>query len=102
MNDFATAAGHWYALDGSPCYTIVGRNGRERPTTLRDARKLGLVPSVTGIIKMMAAPGLEAWKANELLMAALTAPAWTGGSEAAWIAEIKRTATERGRSTAEQ
>ena len=37
--------------DGTPAYTIVGKNGKERPTTLRDARQHGLLPSVSGIIR---------------------------------------------------
>lgn len=100
MSDWANASGHYYRLDGTPFYTIVGKNGKERPTTLRDARKLGLVPSVTGIIRLLSAPGLEQWKANELLMAALTAPPCVG-PESAWIAEIKKTAGERAAQAAE-
>jgi len=52
-------AGHWYRRsDGSPQYTIVGKNGKERDTTLRDAREHNLVPSVTTIMRIAAAPGL--------------------------------------------
>jgi hypothetical protein len=74
MTEFATSAGHWYTLDGEPCYTIVGKNGAERNTTLRDARTMALVPSVTTIIRQAAAPALEKWKRDQLLMAALTLP----------------------------
>ena len=73
MTDFATEAGHWYKADGTPCYTMEGKNG-PRPTTLRDARKLILYPSVTKIIKEAAAPGLESWKRKNLLLAAMTLP----------------------------
>ena len=31
--------GHWYDKDGNSQYTIVGANGKERNTTLRDARE---------------------------------------------------------------
>lgn len=65
---------HWYDKRGAPCYTVIGGNGKERPTTLRDARKLNLVPSVTTIIKVAAAPGLENWKVDQALMSALTLP----------------------------
>lgn len=71
---FATSSGHWYALDGTPYYTIVGKNGKERNTTLRDARAHNLVPSVTSILKVLASPGLEQWKQKQLLEAALTLP----------------------------
>ena len=74
MADYATEGGHWYKEDGSPMHTIIGNNGKERPTTLRDARKLGLYPSVTSIMGIIAKPGLDAWKQNQAIMAALTSP----------------------------
>lgn len=70
----ASEAGHWYKADGSPCYEVPDKQGNLRPATLRDARKLGLYYSVTGIIRCAAAPGLETWKQNQVLMAALTLP----------------------------
>ncbi len=73
---FATSGGHWYRLNGEPAYTVTGANGKERNTTLRDARTLQLVPSVTTIIREAAAPGLEKWKRDN--------PDWeTIGREAA-------------------
>ncbi len=102
MSDFATAGGHWYAPDGSPAYTIVGANGKERPTTLRDARKLGLLPSVTGIIRMAAAPALERWKRNQVLMSAMTLPAVAGESSDAFIARVEQDWQEQGRAAADR
>lgn len=102
MSDFATQGGHWYALDGSPKYTITGANGNERPTTLRDARKLNLVPSVTGIIRMAAAPALEKWKRNQVLLAALTLPRLTDEPEVAWLARVERDWQVQGRDAAER
>ena len=52
-------------------YTIIGKNGKERNTTLKDAKKLGLVPSVTEIIKTKASGyQLEIYKQNQLIDAA--------------------------------
>lgn len=66
LTDFASQGGHWYAQDGTPTYTIEkAKGGGLRPTTLRDARKLDLVPSVTGILKMQVAPQLEMWKVEQ-------------------------------------
>ena len=65
---------HWYDRQGNPRYTVKGANGRERNTTLRDARKYDLVPSVTTILNVAAKPGLEAWKQQQILLAALTLP----------------------------
>lgn len=62
---------HWYDLDGNPCYTQPKANGKgERATTLRDARKLNLVPSVTTIMQVLAKPGLDVWKTSQTLEAA--------------------------------
>lgn len=71
-NKFTAESGHWYAQDGEPMYTIVGANGRERNTTLRDAKSLGLVPSVTTIIGMIAKPSLENWKIDQALKSVLS------------------------------
>lgn len=102
MSDFATAAGHWYALDGAPRYTIIGKNGKERNTTLRDARELGLVPSVTTVIRMAAAPALEKWKRNQVLLAALTLPRGQDESEGAWLARVEQDWQEQGRAAADK
>lgn len=87
MADFATEAGHWYRPDGSPCYEMEGKNG-PRPTTLRDARKLNLYPSVTKIIKEAAAPGLESWKRKQLLLAAMTLPRLPDEDEDSFIKRV--------------
>ncbi len=65
---------HWYTRDGVPCYEVRAKNGRMRKTTLRDARKMQLVPSVTTILKIVANPFLEKWKQSMLVEAALTFP----------------------------
>ena len=68
---FTSESGHWYTQEGDPMYTIVGANGVERNTTLRDAKSLGLVPSVTTIIGMIAKPFLENWKIDQALKSAI-------------------------------
>lgn len=85
---FATEASHWYRPDGSAVNTVIGANGKERPTTLRDARKLGLYPSVTTILKAAAKPGLERWKAEQLLMSALTLQQLPMESEQSWVGRV--------------
>ena len=95
-------SGHWYALDGTPMYEIVGANGKKRPTTLRDARKLNLLPSVTGIIRCAAAPGLENWKAEQLMLAALTLPRNPDEAESAWLDRVRHDSRETARKAAER
>ena len=73
-NKIAQESGHWYCPDGTPCYTIKGKNGEDRPTTLRDAKKLGLLPSYSEIMKIYPKPALDAWKVRQGIMAALTIP----------------------------
>ncbi len=71
----ASEQGHWYDKQGAAVYEVPRvKGGGMRPTTLADARKLGLVPSVTTILSCAAKPGLEAWKAKQILEAALTLP----------------------------
>jgi len=66
---------HWYHKDGRPCYEVQKAKGDGmRPTTIADARKLNLVPSVTAIINIAAKPGLQKWKLQQMLHAALTLP----------------------------
>lgn len=98
----ATESGHWYAKDGTPAYTITGANGKVRNTTLRDARKFNLVPSVTTIIRMAAAPGLERWKQEQVLLAALTMPRAEGEDEQTYMARILEDSKAQGRDAAEE
>ena len=69
------SASHWYWPNGEPMHEVLRADGTAtRPTTLRDARKLGLYPSVTNILNVIAKPGLDAWKQEQAILAALTLP----------------------------
>ena len=69
------SASHWYYPDGTPLHEVPRADGKgTRPTSLRDARKLGLFPSVTNVLSILAKPGLEAWKQEQAILAALTLP----------------------------
>lgn len=93
--EYATSAGHWYTKTGEPAYTVIGKNGKERATTLRDARQMNLVPSVTTILRCAAAPGLEQWKRQNLLMAAATLPRVEGESADEWIKRVEADASKQ-------
>lgn len=82
-------------------YTVTGANGKERPTTLRDARKLGLVPSVTTILNVAAKPALNAWMQRQVLMAALTLPRLEEESEDTYISRIIDDSKEWSRAAAD-
>ena len=64
--------GHWYKRDGTPMYEVECKTkpGQMRPTTVRDARELGLIPSVTTITKISPKPFLEDWRVEQFLKAA--------------------------------
>ena len=69
------SASHWYFPDGTPLHEVPRADGKgERPTSLRDARKLGLFPSVTNVLGVISNPGLAAWKQEQAILAALTLP----------------------------
>ena len=93
---------HWYRQDGGPQYTVKAKDGSERPTTLRDARKMDLVPSVTTILKVAAKPGLEQWKLEQMLLSALTLPRLPVEDEKAYIARIVADSKETGKQAAEK
>lgn len=66
---------HWYHPDGRPCHKVEKASGDGmRDTTIRDARQLGLYPSVTSVLSVVAKPGLEAWKQEQAILAALSLP----------------------------
>ena len=95
-------AGHWYDKDGLPTYTIVGANGKERNTTLRDARQWGYVPSVTTIIGVAAKPSLENWKVNQALNSAITLEQDPGESIEDFTNRCKQDSKKIGRDAAER
>ena len=95
MSDWASESGHWYRPDGTPAYTLIGKNGRERATTVRDAREQGLLPSVTTIIRCAAAPGLEKWKRDQLALAMATLPKIEGETWDAFIARAAKDSEEQ-------
>src|SRR3954471_18181417 len=68
-------ASHWYLRDGTPFHDVEKKDGTGiRPATLADARKVGALPSVTNVLGVLAKPGLDAWKIEQGIMAALTLP----------------------------
>jgi len=97
MAIISTESGHWYDLKGNPAYTITGSKGQERNTTLRDARKVGLVPSVTTILSVLAKPGLERWKMIQLLQSALTLPKLEGESLDGYAERVIADSQEQGK-----
>ena len=68
---------HWYcAITGAPRYTSIGKNGKERNTTLRDAKANPgtLVPSVSTINGQLSKDGLNSWLQGEAVKATVDNP----------------------------
>jgi hypothetical protein len=86
---------HWYcAKSGEPRYTTIGKNGKERNTTLRDARDGSLVPSVTTINGMLSKAGLNQYFQRMAIQAALDHPKWEGESNEDYIKRLLELAKE--------
>lgn len=95
-------AEHWYSRSGEPCYEQVTQKGGLRSTDLRDARKKGLVPSVTTVLNVVAKPQLEVWKVNQGIMAALTLPRWDDEPEADYLKRIMADSKQQAKDAAEE
>lgn len=93
---------HWYSRDGKSAYQVEGKNGQMRATTLRDARQLSLVPSVTTILGVADKPALNLWKQQQVLLAALTLPKEPNESEADWLVRVLKDSKETGRKAADR
>jgi hypothetical protein len=93
---FASESGHWYLPCGKPFYTIIGKNGKERGVTLRDARPVNAVPSVSAIMKLAPAPQLENWKLNQVIQIAHENPREDTEGQQAYMDRIQRIFRKRG------
>lgn len=94
--------GHWYTREGAPCYEQRTKAGGVRPTSLSDARKQGLVPSVTTVLKVIDKPQLTAWCVDQGILAALTLPRIEGESEAAFLSRVREDGKAQARGAAEE
>lgn len=99
----ASEGGHWYDRDGTPRYEVPRADGKgDRPATIRDARKFGWYPGVTSIIRCAAAPGLERWKIEQAILAALTLPRIEGESNESLLARIRADSEEQAKKARER
>lgn len=97
----ASESNHWYTRDGVPMYTVEAKKGGQRATTLRDARTMNLVPSVTTILNVAAKPALLAWMQQQVLYAALTLPRRPDEPEKDYIDRIISDSKEQGKAAAD-
>lgn len=102
VKEHQSESGHWYLPNGSPAYRVIGKNGKERNTTVKDAREHGLLPSVTTIIGCASKPALDVWKQQQAILAALTLPRLEGESEEDWLSRVVSDSKETAKQAAER
>lgn len=93
---------HWYTSEGAPCYEVTAKNGNSRATTLADARKMGLVPSVTTVLSVLAKPALETWKVRQGILAALTLAREPGEADDTYLSRLLTDSGQQARAAAEE
>ena len=73
---------HWYDRDGKAVFEVPkAKGGGTRPTTIADARKLGLYPSVTTVLSVLAKPQLVDWQLGQVAGKAYSNPPQDGESQ---------------------
>lgn len=98
----AGESAHWYTRTGEAAYEVPKKGGGLRPATLRDARKLDLLPSVTSIMSIKAKPQLTNWMIRQAVMSALTLPRLDGESDEAFLKRVEQDRQAQGREAAEE
>ena len=89
---------HWYcAKTGEPRYKKLGKNGKERSVTLRDAKAEPgtLVPSVSTITSQLSKEGLNSWFQSEAIKAAMENPRGLQEEEKDYVARILELAKKK-------
>lgn len=88
-----TSAAHYYTREGAPAYEVPYADPRKgmRRTTLSDARKFGLLPSVTTILKCLHREALVNWLIEQACLAVLTSPRKDGEELDAFVERILHT-----------
>lgn len=83
-------ASHWYKKDGTTAYGA----------SLKEAREMGYLPSITTIDKVIANEGLEQWKVRQGILAALTMPINSDESDYDYINRILDDSRQQARKAA--
>lgn len=87
----ASEGGHWYdPKTGQPVYQVKSADGKKMiDCTLRQARRLELVPGTTGPIGMVAAHQLVEWKIDQAIKAALNLTREPGETDESFAGRIR-------------
>lgn len=111
MTQHVKESTHWYrpvrqlsagCWEAEPVMQLPGTRGSIITPDIRHARKLGLFPGVTSVIKCASAPSLESWKQRQVLMAALTLSRMDGETDDAFCSRIMSDAGDQAARAAER
>lgn len=93
---------HWYLKDGTAYYEVPKLDGSgPRATTIRDAFKAGAYRSVTNVLGVLDKPGLDAWKNEQCILAALTLPRVEGEDDHTFATRAMRDSDEQAKKAAD-
>lgn len=81
---------HWYDRAGNPCYEqpMATKPGETRPTTLRDARKLDLLPSVTTVMSISEKEQIIQYRIRCAIQSAMVMPRMDDEPEEDYIRRV--------------
>jgi len=80
---------HWYETSGRARHEVERADKKGmRATTLKDARKLNLLPSVTNILKLLHKEALVNWQIEQAVLAVITTPRQPGEQDDAFAHRV--------------
>ena len=87
---------HWYYPDGRECFEVPSADGKKMvKTTIVHARKLGLYPSVTTVLKILDKPEIDTWRVERAIKASLASVRRPGERIKQFIARILEVAQSK-------
>lgn len=93
---------HWYDTDGTPVWSITGKNGKQRSPYAKEAIAAGYVPGVTTICRQAWSYGLQNYFVEQGIWAALTLPRIDGEADQDYVARIKEDSKAHARQRADE
>lgn len=89
----ASESCHYYDRTGKPVYEVPNASkGGMRPTTVRDAKKLDLLPSVSTVMGVIAKPAINGWVKEQVARAAVNVFWGEGETADEWVAHVLQAA----------
>lgn len=89
----ASESCHYYDRTGNPVYEVPNASkGGMRPTTVRDAKKLDLLPSVSTVMGVVAKPAINGWVKEQVARAAVNVFWGEGETADEWVAHVLKAA----------